>query len=80
MLGDLKGASSANAVFTTKINSRAAAGSYTFPLELNYTHLYQAAKAIVKIIRNPFSPIKNLKNKEFLYTGLRNITMQIKLI
>ena len=57
MLGDLKGASSANAVFTTKINSRAAAGSYTFPLELNYTHLYQAAKAIVKILRNGNSPI-----------------------
>ena len=42
MLGDLKGASSVSAVFTTKINSDAAAGTYLVPLQLNYTYLYTA--------------------------------------
>lgn len=42
MLGDIKGGSSTNAVFTTKINSDAAAGSYTLMLAINYTYLYQA--------------------------------------
>jgi hypothetical protein len=42
MLGDVKGTGSATAVFTTKINADAPAGSYTLPLSLNYTYLYQA--------------------------------------
>jgi hypothetical protein len=42
MLGDLKGASSANAVFSTKIRSDAPSGTYQIPLSLNYTYLYQA--------------------------------------
>ena len=42
MLGDIKGTGSANAVFTTKINADAPAGSYTLPLSVNYTYLYQA--------------------------------------
>lgn len=42
MLGDIKGTASANAMFTTKINSDAAAGSYTLPLFVNYTYLSQA--------------------------------------
>jgi len=42
MLGDLKGASSTSAVFTTKINSDAPAGTYLVPVELNYTYLYTA--------------------------------------
>jgi hypothetical protein len=42
MVGDVNGAGSVSAVFTTKINSNAQAGSYTLPLTLNYTHLYQA--------------------------------------
>jgi len=42
MLGDLKGASSVNAIFTTKINSDAPAGTYLVPLQLNYTYLYTA--------------------------------------
>lgn len=42
MVGDVKGAGSATAVFTTKINADAPAGSYTLPLSLNYTYLYQA--------------------------------------
>ncbi len=42
MLGDIIGTGSANAVFTTKINSDAAAGRYTLPLFVNYTYLYQA--------------------------------------
>lgn len=42
MLGDLKGGTDANAVFTTKINSDAAAGSYMLLLTINYTYLYQA--------------------------------------
>lgn len=42
MLGDLKGASSANAVFSTKIQSDAPSGTYQVPLSLNYTYLYEA--------------------------------------
>jgi hypothetical protein len=42
MLGDIKAGSSANAVFRTKINSDAAAGSYTLKVPINYTYLYQA--------------------------------------
>jgi hypothetical protein len=42
MLGDLKGASSANAIFSTKIQSDAPSGTYQIPLSLNYTYLYQA--------------------------------------
>jgi hypothetical protein len=39
MLGDLKGASSANAVFSAKIQSDAPSGTYQIPLILNYTFL-----------------------------------------
>ena len=39
MLGDLKGASSANAVFSTKIRSDAPTGTYEIPLILNYSYL-----------------------------------------
>jgi hypothetical protein len=42
MLGDLKGAGSANAVFAAKIRSDAPSGIYQLPLTLNYTYLYQA--------------------------------------
>ena len=42
MVGDIKAGSSANAIFTTKINSDAAAGSYTLIVPINYTYLYLA--------------------------------------
>jgi hypothetical protein len=42
MLGDLKGSTTANATFTTKISADAPAGTYTLPLTLNYTYLYAA--------------------------------------
>jgi len=42
MLGDLKGATSANAIFTTKINADAPAGNYNLPVDLSYTYLYTA--------------------------------------
>jgi len=42
MLGDLKGATSANAIFTTKINADAPVGTYNLPLDLSYTYLYTA--------------------------------------
>jgi hypothetical protein len=42
MVGDVQGAGSASAVFTTKINADAPAGSYTLPLTLNYSYLYEA--------------------------------------
>ena len=57
MLGDLKGASSVNAVFTTKINSDAAAGSYMLPLTLNYTYLYQAEQYGVDTIQYTYKQI-----------------------
>jgi hypothetical protein len=42
MVGDVKGATSVSAVFTTKINADAPAGDYTLPVTLNYSYLYQA--------------------------------------
>jgi len=42
MLGDLKGASSVNSVFSTKVKSDAKAGTYALPVLLNYTYLYTA--------------------------------------
>jgi len=51
MLGDLKGASSANAVFTTKVQSDAPAGTYQIPLSLNYTYIYQAEQFGVDTIQ-----------------------------
>jgi len=51
MLGDLKGASSANAVFSTKIQSDAPAGTYQIPLTLNYTYLNQAEQYGVDTIQ-----------------------------
>jgi hypothetical protein len=51
MLGDLKGASSANAVFSTKIRSDAPSGTYQIPLSLNYTYLNQAEQYGVDTIQ-----------------------------
>ena len=51
MVGDLKGASSANAVFSTKIQSDAPSGTYQIPLSLNYTYLYQAEQYGVDTIQ-----------------------------
>jgi hypothetical protein len=42
MLGDLKGGSTSSAIFTTKVKSDAAAGTYNLPVLLNYTYLYTA--------------------------------------
>jgi hypothetical protein len=42
MLGDVKGAGSVTAVFTTEINADAPAGNYTIPLTLDYSYLYLA--------------------------------------
>ena len=51
MLGDLKGSTNVNAVFTTKINADAPAGTYLLPLTLNYTYLYQADQSGVDTIQ-----------------------------
>ena len=51
MLGDLKGSTSANAVFSTKIRSDAPAGTYQIPLTLNYTYLNQAEQYGVDTIQ-----------------------------
>jgi hypothetical protein len=57
MLGDVKGASSVSAVFSTKIKSDAAAGSYLLPLTLNYTYLYQAEQYGVDTIQYTYKQI-----------------------
>jgi len=57
MLGDLKGASSVSAVFTTKINSNAAAGSYSLPLALDYTYLYHAEQYGVDTIQYTYKQV-----------------------
>ena len=51
MLGDLKGASSVDAVFSTKVRSDAPAGTYQLPLIINYTYLYNADQYGVDTIR-----------------------------
>jgi len=51
MLGDLKGASSASAVFSTKIRSDAPSGIYQIPLSLNYTYLNEAEQYGVDTIQ-----------------------------
>jgi hypothetical protein len=57
MLGDVKGASSVKAVFTIKISSDAAAGSYLLPLALNYTYLYQAEQYGVDTIQYTYKQV-----------------------
>lgn len=57
MLGDIIGMSRANAVFTTKINTDAAAGSYTLPLFVNYTYLYQAEQFGGDTIQNTYKQV-----------------------
>ncbi|HUT39666.1 MAG TPA: S-layer protein [Methanoregula sp.] len=57
ILGEIKGGSSANAVFTIKINSNAAAGSYMLPLALNYTYLYYAEQYGVDTIQYSYKQI-----------------------
>jgi hypothetical protein len=42
MLGDVKASNSATASFKIKVNRDAAAGTYTLPVNLNYSYLYQA--------------------------------------
>ncbi len=42
MLGDLKGASTTDAIFIIKTNADAPAGNYSLPLNLSYTYLYTA--------------------------------------
>ncbi|WP_321508292.1 S-layer protein [uncultured Methanoregula sp.] len=42
MVGDLKGGYNANAIFSIKVKTDAAAGTYQIPISLNYTYLYQA--------------------------------------
>jgi hypothetical protein len=51
MLGDIKAGSSANAIFTTKFDSDAAAGSYMLIVPINYTYLYQAEQYGVDTIQ-----------------------------
>jgi len=56
MLGDLKGSTRINAVFTTKINTGAPAGTYTLPLVLNYTYLYTADQYGSDTIQYTYKP------------------------
>lgn len=57
MLGDLKGAASANAIFTTKINADAQSGTYELPLDLSYTYLYTADQYGVDTIEYTYKTI-----------------------
>jgi hypothetical protein len=57
MLGDLKGASSANALFATKINADAKAGTYNLPLIINYTYLYTAEQYGVDTIEYSYKTV-----------------------
>jgi len=42
MLGDLKGSTTATAVFNIKVRADAPAGTYNLPLTLDYTYMYEA--------------------------------------
>jgi hypothetical protein len=57
MLGDLKGASSVNALFTTKINADAPSGTYSLPLDITYTYLYTAEQYGVDTIEYSYKTI-----------------------
>jgi hypothetical protein len=57
MLGDLKGASSLDAVFTTKINSSAVAGIYRLSLIVNYSYLYLAEQYGGETIRYTYRQV-----------------------
>ncbi len=57
MLGDLKGATNANAIFTTKINADAQSGTYELPLVLSYTYLYTADQYGVDTIEYSYKTI-----------------------
>jgi len=56
MLGDLKGSTTANATFTTRISADAPAGTYTLPLTLNYTYLYAADQYDTDTIEYTYKP------------------------
>jgi hypothetical protein len=57
MLGDVKGASNVNAVFTTKIKADAPAGTYLLPLTFSYTYLYQADQYGVDTIQYRYKTV-----------------------
>jgi hypothetical protein len=57
MLGDLKGAYTANAIFTIKVNADAPAATYNLPLELWYTYLYSADQYGVDTIQYSYKTI-----------------------
>jgi hypothetical protein len=57
MLGDVKGAGTASAVFTTKINPDAPAGSYTLILNYDYTYLYTADQYGVDTIQYTYKTV-----------------------
>jgi hypothetical protein len=57
MVGDLKGASNVNAVFTTKINPDAPSGSYTLLLNYDYTYLYTADQYGVDTIQYTYKTV-----------------------
>ena len=57
MLGDLKGATSANAIFTTKINADAPAGNYNLPVDLTFTYLYTVDQWGVDTIQYSYKTI-----------------------
>jgi hypothetical protein len=62
MLGDLKGATKENAIFTTKINADAPAGNYNLPLNLSYTYLYTAEQYGVDTIAYSYKTINQSIN------------------
>jgi hypothetical protein len=57
MLGDLKAATSTNAIFTTKINADAPAGNYNLPVDLTFTYLYTVDKWGVDTIQYSYKTI-----------------------
>ena len=57
MLGDLKGATSTNAIFTTKINADAPAGNYNLPVDLSYTYLYYVDQFGVDTIQYSYKTV-----------------------
>jgi hypothetical protein len=67
MVGDLKGASSTNAVFFTKINADAPAGVFYLPVTLNYTYLDFADQYGVDMIQY------------FYKQKVENVTVPIKI-
>ncbi len=61
MLGDLRASSTATGMFTVRIPDDTTAGTYTIPVKLNYTYLYDAEQFGVDTVKNYYRTKEEVK-------------------